>query len=108
MPKVHDIGTKRFIQFIDFPVKWGWKIAVKGWTQEIEYPFRTATPIILRLPNYKAVAFGKWAGQQPDEETALNNALQGRILTDEDFQKENGWTPAPEQSSAEDSEYLDW
>jgi hypothetical protein len=102
MPKVHNIGNERFVQFIDFPVKWGWKIAVRGWTQEIEYPFRTSTPLIVRLPFYKALVFGRWTGKQPNEETALNNAIQGRILNDEDFQKEKGWTPAPVQDAEED------
>lgn len=100
MPKVHNIGANRFTQFIDFPVKWGWKIAVRGWTQEIEEPYRTASPLIVRLPFHKAVVFGKWTGQL-DEEQALNNAMQGRVLTDEDF--EEGWQPpayqAPEESS---------
>lgn len=99
MPKVHEIGKTRFIQIIDFPVKWGWKIVVRGWTQEIEEPFRIATPVIFRLPLHKAIVFGKWNGQQEDEESALNNAMQGRLLTYEDF--EEGWTPAPDQTAEE-------
>jgi hypothetical protein len=101
MPKVHKIGKTRFTQFIDFPVKWGWKVTVRGWTQEIEEPFRTATPVIVRLPLHKAIVFGKWTGIQPDEESALNNAMQGRVLQDEDFDKEKGWTPASQQDSQE-------
>jgi hypothetical protein len=103
MPKVHNIGTKAFVQHIDFPVKWGWKLFVWGWTQEIEHPFRTSKPLIVRLPSHKALVFGVWTGQQPDEESALNNAMQGRVLTDEDFDKEKGWVPAPNQDSEEDS-----
>jgi hypothetical protein len=99
MPKVHNIGTKRFIQYIDFPVKWEGKFFVRGWTQEIAYPFRTSTPVILRLPFHKALVFGIWTGTQPDEETALNNAIQGRVLTDEDF--EEGWTPAAYKAGEE-------
>lgn len=101
MPRTHDIGTKRFIQFIDFPVKWGYKLVVRGWTQEIKDPFRTATPLIFRLPFHKAVVFGIWTGQQIDEESALNNAIQGRVLTDEDFQEEKGWIPANHQATEE-------
>ena len=104
MPKVHKIGKTRFTQFIDFPVKWGWKVTVRGWTQEIEEPFRTATPVIVRLPLHKAIVFGKWTGTQPDEELALNNAMQGRVLQDEDFDKEKGWIPAPDLSGEEDFE----
>ena len=91
MPKVHNIGKNTFTQLIDFPVEWGHKFAVRGWTQEIEEPFRTAEPLIIRLPFHKAIVFGKWTGTQEDEETALNNAMQGRVLKDDDFQE--GWTP---------------
>jgi hypothetical protein len=100
MPKIHDIGPKHFFQYIDFPVKWGWKFAVKGWTQEISEPFRTAYPLIVRLPFHKALVFGKWTGTQLDEETALQLAMEGRILTDEDFDKEKGWKPAEEPATA--------
>lgn len=96
MPKVHNIGAKHFTQIIDFPVKWGWKIVVRGWTQEIEEPFRTSSPLIFRLPFYKAVVFGKWSGQL-NEEDALSAATEMRVLTDEDFEEEKGWTPAPIQ-----------
>jgi hypothetical protein len=101
MPKVHNIGKQRFIQYVDLPVKWGWKLAVRGWTQEIAEPFRTASPVIVRLPLHKALVFGKWTGTQPDEESALNNAMQGRILTDEDFTEEKGWTPAKYETGEE-------
>ena len=104
MPKVHNIGKQHFVQYIDFPVKWGWKIAVKGWTQEIEEPFRTAAPIIIRMPNHKALTIGKWTGFQADEESALNNAIQGRVLQDEDFQE--GWTAPAYQAGAKSIE--DW
>jgi len=98
MPKVHNIGTKRFVQYIDFPVKWGWKLVVRGWTQEIEPPFRMATPLIVRLPGYKALVFGIWTGQKSEEE-ALSAATGMRILSNEDF--EEGWTPAAYQAPEE-------
>lgn len=101
MPKVHNIGKHRFTQLIDFPVKWGGKLVVRGWTQEIDEPFRTAAPLIVRLPFHKAVVFGKWTGTQNDEEAALNVAMQGRVLTDDDFQE--GWTPPAYQAGEEDS-----
>lgn len=100
MPKVHNIGKHRFTQLIDFPVKWEGKLAVRGWTQEIEEPFRTAAPLIVRLPFHKALVFGKWTGTQSDEEAALNNAMQGRVLADEDF--EEGWTPPAYEAGEED------
>jgi hypothetical protein len=98
MSTTHNIGTKHFVQIIDFPVEWGYKLFVKGWTQEIVEPFRTSSPLIFKLPKHKALVVGKWTGIQPDEETALNRAIEGRILNDEDFQE--GWT-APAYKATE-------
>jgi hypothetical protein len=107
MPKVHHIGKQHFVQYMRFPAKWGFKIAVKGYTQEVVEPFRKAEPWIIRLPFYRAIIIGKWNGSQPDEESAINNALRGRILDEEDFNKEKGWTPAPYKDSEEGREYWD-
>jgi hypothetical protein len=103
MPKVHNIGPKHFVQLIDFPVIWGKKCIVRGWTQEIDEPFRTSKPFLVRLPKYKALAFGMWTGSKTEEE-ALNSALEAREVTYDDFTEEAGWTPAPDQSGEEGSE----
>ena len=103
MPKVHQIGAKRFIQYTNFPFKWGWKVVVRGWTQEIEPPYRTSKPFIVRLPFYKALVFGHWTGNKSEEE-ALNSALGRRDLTYDDFTEEAGWTPAPDSDREESSE----
>jgi hypothetical protein len=106
MPKVHNIGSKQFVQILNnYAADWGWRVAVRGWTQEIEYPFRTAAPLIVRLPLRKAIVFGRWNGTLSEEE-ALNIAVQRRDLTDDDFQEDKGWVPAPDQDSEEDSDYL--
>jgi hypothetical protein len=106
MPKVHKIGKKYFTQYIDFPVKWEGKLVVRGWTQEIEEPFRTSEPLIFKMPRYKALVLGKWTGQLNEEE-ALRRAIQERVLTDEDFSEEKGWSPAPKQAREEDLWDLD-
>jgi len=95
MPKVHNIGPKHFVQLIDLPVIWGKKFVVRGWTQEIEEPFRTSEPFLVRLPKYKALAFGKWTGFKSEEE-ALTSAIGTREVTYDDFTEEAGWTPAPD------------
>lgn len=97
MPKVHNIGPRYFIQITNFPFNWGFKIIVRGWTQEIEPPYRTSTPFIVRLPRYKALAIGKWEGTRTEEE-ALNLALERRDVTYDDFTEEAGWTPAPDSN----------
>ena len=95
MPKAHKIGPKHFVQLTNFPFKWGFKFIVRGWTQEIEPPYRTSTPFIVRLPKYKALVFGAWSGMKNEEE-ALSTALGRREVTYDDFTKEAGWTPAPD------------
>jgi hypothetical protein len=104
MPKVHNIGPKHFVQLIDFPVIWGSKFVVRGWTQEIEEPFRTSQPFLVRLPKYKALAFGKWTGFKTEEE-ALNSALEMREVTYDDFTEEAGWT-APNSDREESGENI--
>ena len=99
MPKVHNIGPV-FVQVTKFPYDWGNKVAVRGWTQEIEEPFRTAKPFILRLPNYKALVCGRWTGSKTEEE-ALSGALETREVTYDDFTEEAGWTPAPDSNREE-------
>ena len=95
MPKAHKIGPKHFVQITNFPFKWGFKFIVRGWTQEIEPPYRTSNPFIVRLPRYKALVFGAWSGMKTEEE-ALSTALGRREVTYDDFTEEAGWTPAPD------------
>jgi hypothetical protein len=106
MPKIHEIGPSHFVQFIDFPVDWGLKFWVKGWTQEIDKPFRTAAPVIIRLPFHKALVVGKWTGKVEDETEALMRATEWRIASYDDFQEEAGWTPAAWKADEEGRE--DW
>ena len=102
MPKVHNIGPV-FVQVTKFPYDWGNKVVVRGWTQEIEEPFRTSKPLILRLPKYKALVCGRWTGVK-DEEEALTGALETREVTYDDFTEEAGWTPAPDSDREEGGE----
>ena len=102
MPKVHNIGPV-FVQVTKFPYDWGNKVVVRGWTQEIEEPFRTSKPLILRLPNYKALVCGRWTGIKNEEE-ALSGALETREVTYDDFTEEAGWTPAAESDREESVE----
>ena len=105
MPKVHNIGPA-FVQITNFPYEWGKKVVVRGWTQEIEEPFRTSKPLIVRLPNYKALVLGLWSDEQ-DEESALSGALERREVTENDFTEEAGWTPAPDSDRETSSHNLD-
>jgi hypothetical protein len=99
MPKAHNIGPL-FVQLTKFPYEWDGKFVVRGWTQEIDEPFRTSEPLIFRLPKYKALVMGRWTGAK-DEEDALNSALERRDVTYDDFTEEAGWTPAPDSDREE-------
>jgi hypothetical protein len=103
MPKVHNIGANHFVQVVHQPLQWGFKVVSKGWTQEIEEPFRYATPLLVKLPLKYVLVLGKWVGSKSEEE-ALNFAVQGRDVTYDDFTEEAGWTPAPEQDAETDWE----
>ena len=96
MPKVHNIGPL-FVQVTRFPYEWGNKLVVRGWSQEIEEPYRTATPFIVRLPKYHGLVLGRW-GAMKEEEEALSGALARREVTYDDFTEKAGWTPAPESN----------
>ena len=104
MPKVHNIGPV-FVQVTKFPYEWGTKVVTRGWTQEIQEPYRVATPVIVRLPKYKALVFGRWNGMKNEEE-ALNGALHTRDVTYDDFTEEAGWTPAPDTHRETSSDTL--
>jgi len=99
MPKIHNIGPL-FVQVTNFPYNWEGKAVVRGWTQEIDDPYRTATPFIVRLPKYKALVLGRWNGTRTEAE-ALSMALETREVTEDDFTEEAGWTPAPDSNREE-------
>lgn len=94
MPKAHNIGPV-FVQLTKFPYEWGSKVVVRGWTQEIEAPYRTSVPVIVRLPYYRALVIGRWTGTK-EEIDALNSALGRRDLTYDDFTEEAGWVAPPD------------
>ena len=67
MPKVHNVGSL-FVQVTRFPYEWGNKLVVRGWSQEIEEPYRTAVPFIVRLPKYHGLVLGRWGAMKEEEE----------------------------------------
>ena len=56
-------------------------INLKGWTREVEQPFRYGNAWLLRVPASRwALVVGRWAGSHQHEEQALASALDGRSL----------------------------
>lgn len=110
MPQIHSLGPL-FVQVLDLPVQWESKVIVRGWTQEIEPPYRTGYPLLVRLPKHKALALGVWSHHQTDEEAALKAAMEVRDVTYDDFTQEAGWTDPDtyrEESSEPVHAGLDW
>jgi hypothetical protein len=98
MPKVHNIGEQRFVQLIKQPLEWKGQRTVKGWSQEIEAPYRYASPTLIKLFKNYILVVGKWEGSKTEED-ALNSALERRNVTYDDFTEEAGWIPAPDEDS---------
>lgn len=105
--KTHDVGPF-FFQVIRAPYFWGWRLWVKGWTQEVDEPFRTSTPILVRLPFYRALALGRWHHENLLEDEALRRALEYRDVTEDDFTEEKGWTPPAGESGEESLDSRDF
>lgn len=78
MPVTKDFG-RVFAHRMEFPSK-RHPFIERGWTQEIEEPYRRGVSMVFRLPcTTYGVAVGVW--QRPrEEEEALYSALGGRAL----------------------------
>lgn len=81
MPAVHQIGKTRFIQTMQYPSR-RFPLVDRGFTQEIEYPYRKGDSLVLRAPLSRwALVVGKWTGSL-DEQEALETALSARWVGD--------------------------
>lgn len=69
-------------QIIKYPHRKPLPVVEKGWTHEIEEPYRRGSCLVFRFPFTKpAVVFGVWREEQ-DEETALRKAMWTRVMDD--------------------------
>jgi hypothetical protein len=69
-----------YVQKIEYPHKKFLPIVEKGWTNEIEEPYRKGSCLVFRIPFTKpGFVFGIW-GKPQDESEALTAALWGREL----------------------------
>ena len=71
---------KSYVVKIRYPHRNPLPIFEKGWTHEIDEPFRRGTCVVFRLPFTRTgIAIGVWGATQ-DETTALTAAIWGRHL----------------------------
>lgn len=81
MPPTHQIGKTRFIQTMDYPSR-KFPLIDKGYTQEIEWPYRKGDSLVLRMPfGRRALVVGKWV-KTMDEQDALESAVGARWVGD--------------------------
>jgi len=74
-----NVGTL-YGELIKYPHRKFFPIVEKGWTHEIEEPFRKGSCIVFRFPFTKpGLVFGLWGNAQ-DETEALTAAIWGRHL----------------------------
>lgn len=69
-----------YLQIIGYPHRNFFPIVEKGWSHEIEEPYRKGTCLVFRFPFTKlGFVVGIW-GEKQTEEDALTAALWGRHL----------------------------
>jgi hypothetical protein len=69
-----------YVQIIKYPHRKTLPIVEKGWTHEIDEPFRKGSCLVFRLPFTKPGFVIGWFGEPQDEIEALTAALWGRDL----------------------------
>jgi len=67
-------------QIIKYPHRNALPIVEKGWTNEIDEPYRKGSCLVFRLPFTKPGLVIGWFGRAQDETEALTAAIWGREL----------------------------
>jgi len=79
MPITKNAGSL-FTHTMEYPTT-NYPLVEKGYSQEIDHPFRKGTSIVVRIPfTTKAIVFGKW-GEIQDEDEALRDAIGARDIS---------------------------
>jgi hypothetical protein len=82
---------KLYVTAVKYPHRNTMPIIEKGWTHEIEEPFRRGSCLVFRVPfTYPGFAIGIWVEEQ-DEETALTNAMWTRVMDEVDTEDIFEW-----------------
>jgi hypothetical protein len=69
-----------YVTLVKYPHRNFLPIAEKGWSHEIDEPFRRGSCLVIRLPfTHPGIGIGIW-GKPQDETDALTAAIWGRQL----------------------------
>ena len=69
-----------YVTALKYPHRKPLPVVEKGWTNEIEEPFRKGSCLVLRLPFTKPALVVGWWGPEQEEDDALTAAIWGRKL----------------------------
>jgi hypothetical protein len=70
-----------YVQKLEYPHRNPLPVVEKGWTHEIDEPYRKGSCLVFRLPFTKpGFAFGIWTVAAQSEDEALTAAIWGRHL----------------------------
>jgi hypothetical protein len=69
-----------YVTLVKYPHRHFLPIVEKGWSHEIDEPFRKGSCLVIRIPFTRpGIGIGVWGAPQ-DEEDALTSAIWGRTL----------------------------
>jgi hypothetical protein len=75
-----DLIGPLYVTNVKYPHRKPFPIVEKGWSNEIEFPFRRGSCLVFRLPFTRpGIVIGFW-GHAQDEDTALTSAILGREM----------------------------
>jgi hypothetical protein len=70
-----------YVQKLEYPHRNLLPVVEKGWTHEIDEPYRKGSCLVFRVPFTKpGFAFGVWTVASQSEDEALTAAIWGRKL----------------------------
>lgn len=77
MAETHDAGPL-YVQRVNYPATKNLPLLERGWTTEIEYPYRRGRALVVRIPfTLIGFAIGLW-GEKNEEDANLLRAVSGR------------------------------
>lgn len=88
MPETHDLG-RLYLTHMRYLTRKGMPLAERGWSTEVEDPFRRGRCLVLRVPFTKfGIVLGLW-GRAGDEDSRLAEAIGCRLLGPLDLHEDN-------------------
>jgi hypothetical protein len=78
VPLTKEVG-RTFVHTMKYPST-DFPLMERGFSQEIDYPFRKGSSIVVRVPFSTTAVVVGWWGQPQDEDDALHSAIGSRFI----------------------------